>query len=68
VGTVDKPELKQVGASTYACTLCPHFQVEVLKKMTSEQLQKHLDKRLAQHIRQYHADQDVNQAAARTIG
>lgn len=61
------PELNKIGASLYACTLCPHFQVQIVKKMNPERLQKYLDKRLAQHIRTYHSGDSVNRAAAWTI-
>ena len=55
----NKPEFKRVGASTYACTLCPHFEVEITKKLNAGQLQRHLDMRLAQHIKQYHSGDTV---------
>jgi hypothetical protein len=60
----EKPAFKKVGASTYACTVCGNFKVEITKKLNAGQLQAHLEKRLAQHIKQYHTE-DVNQAAAR---
>jgi len=63
----DKPELNKIGVSQYACTFCPHFQIEIVKKMNPGQLQKHLDKRFGQHIKKYHADKDFSQATARIL-
>ena len=50
-----KPEFKRVGASTYSCTVCDNFQVEITKKLNAGALQRHLAVRLAQHIQQYHS-------------
>jgi hypothetical protein len=52
----NKPEFKRVGASIYACTVCAHFQVEISRRLNPGELQRHLEMRLAQHIRQYHPE------------
>jgi hypothetical protein len=49
-----KPQFKKVGASTYACTVCENFQVVITKKLNAGQVQRHLEIRLAQHVKQYH--------------
>jgi len=61
-----KPEFKQIGASTYACTVCPNFKIEITKKLNAGQVQKHLEKRLSEHIRKYHSE-DPSQAAVQTV-
>ena len=53
--TGKKPELKRVGASTYACTLCRTYKTEIVKKMNAGQLKKHLAARLAEHISTDHS-------------
>ena len=58
VHMANKPEFKRVGASTYACTVCPNFKDEITGKMNAGQLRKHLDARLAQHVQQYHSGED----------
>src|SRR5437879_10090607 len=50
-----KPEFNRVGASTYACTVCTNFKLEITKKMNAGELQRLLEVRLEHHIRQYHA-------------
>jgi hypothetical protein len=55
VGRAKKPEFKKVGASTYACTACSNFNIEILKQMGAGRFQRHMDHRLAQHIRDYHS-------------
>ena len=50
-----KPEFKRVGATTYACTACDNFKVEITKKLNAGELQRHLAVRLAQHIKKYHS-------------
>lgn len=49
-----KPQFKKVGASTYACTVRPNFKIEFMKNLNAGQLQKRLEARLAQHIKDYH--------------
>jgi hypothetical protein len=51
-----KPQFKKVGASSYACTVCANFKVEIIEKMNAGRLQRHLAARLAQHIKQYHSE------------
>jgi hypothetical protein len=63
----DKPEMKQIARSEYACTLCPHFQVKIEGKRNPNQLKIYLDKRLAQHVRHFHADEGLSQAAGQTM-
>ena len=63
----DKPEMRQIGRSEYACTLCPHFQVKIEGKKNPDQLKIYLNRRLAHHVRHFHADESISGAAARTI-
>jgi hypothetical protein len=62
-----KPEFKRIGASLYACTVCANFKVEIVKSLNEGELQKHLAKRLAQHIKEYHSGEDFSQAAVRIV-
>ena len=57
VRMTERPSFKRVGASTYACTVCSNFKVEIVKpsKMNAGQWRKHLDARLVQHIQKYHS-------------
>ena len=57
VRMAERPEFKRVGASTYACTVCSNFKVEIVKpsKMNAGRWRKHLDARLVQHIQKYHS-------------
>jgi len=59
----NKPEFKKLGASTYACTICKNFKVEVTKKLNAGELQRHLEMRLAQHIQQYHSGEQKLQCS-----
>jgi hypothetical protein len=62
-----KPEFKQIGATTYACTVCPNYKVEIVNRLNEGELQRHLAVRLAQHIKECHSDEDFSQAAARIV-
>ena len=67
VGMAKKPEFKKVGANIYACTICPNFKIEIVKKLNAGELKRHLAVRLAQHIKEYHLDEDFSQAAVRIV-
>ena len=41
-----KPEFNRVGASTYACTVCTNFKLEITKKMNAGELQRLLEQAL----------------------
>src|SRR5208283_5679584 len=58
----ERPEFKRIGASTYACTVCPNFKIEIVKrprKMNAGELRKHLDARLVQHIQKYRSKSET---------
>ncbi len=51
-----EPKWKKVGASTYACTVCPNFKIEVIKNLNAGELKKRLGTRLAAHIKTHHRE------------
>jgi hypothetical protein len=57
----ERPVFKRVGASTYACTVCSNFKVEIVKprKMNAGELRKHLEARLVEHIQKYHSKSET---------